>query len=248
MANQKQGPYDVLTQDDENGDDGFTHVHPKSRGKVSSLSCLIVSNTILAILAVGLFVRLSYQSSASTTSMHYTGVGAAQLLQDQLGLASNIIKTYRFFEEDLDDDDFRKGDPYWRALFPKGGGQVFLDDEVVAVYKLPPSLRNPAKGNYTAYMMAGYHSLHCLTGLREVIGKFMAAHKIGEQYDIAEEKWRHTVHCLADLRQLILCNLDETLFIIPEGYIHPGLHQKKVCKDPRPIIEWLEYNYEGRFR
>jgi hypothetical protein len=75
----------------------------------------------------------------------------------------------------------------------------------------------------------------------------MAAHKIGEQYDIPEDKWIHTLHCLADLRQLVFCNFDETLLAF-EGDIHPGYHQKKVCKDMRPINEWLEYNYEGRFQ
>ncbi|KAK5997610.1 hypothetical protein PT974_02974 [Cladobotryum mycophilum] len=235
MASRKEGQYDRLRNDDEDTENADMHFHPGFHGRISSLSCLLISNTILALVIVGLLVRSSYQPPASTASIPYTGVGSVQLLEDQLGLASNVIKTYRFFEDNLDDFDFRKGDPYWSDLFPKGGGQVFLDDEVVAAYKLPPSLRSPTKGNYTAYMMAGYHSMHCLTGLRQVIGKFMAAHKIGEQYDISENKWRHTVHCLADLRQLVLCNLDETLFVFEEGYIHPGYHQKKMLDHLAPV-------------
>lgn len=75
----------------------------------------------------------------------------------------------------------------------------------------------------------------------------MAAHMVGEQYDITDHKWLHTVHCLADLRQVLFCNFDETLLNF-EAKIHPGYHQEKVCKDLRPIDEWLEYNYEGKFQ
>lgn len=74
----------------------------------------------------------------------------------------------------------------------------------------------------------------------------MEAHKVGGQYDIPDEIWEHTVHCLSDLRQVLLCNIDETLLVISD-VIHPGYLQKKVCKDLDPIVEWLEYNFEGKF-
>jgi hypothetical protein len=80
-----------------------------------------------------------------------------------------------------------------------------------------------------------------------VLGKFMEAHSKGEQYDITEHKWQHTMHCLSDMRQVLFCNFDEHLLTF-EGTIHPGYHQKKVCKNMQPINEWLEYNYEGKFQ
>jgi hypothetical protein len=75
----------------------------------------------------------------------------------------------------------------------------------------------------------------------------MAAHIIGEQYNITQHDWLHTVHCVADLRQVLFCNFDETLMPYEET-VHPGYHQQKVCKNMRPIDEWLEYNYEGKFQ
>lgn len=75
----------------------------------------------------------------------------------------------------------------------------------------------------------------------------MEAHLKGEQYDVPPRKWLHSVHCLSDLRQVVLCNLDETLFTFTED-IHPGFHQPKVCKDLRPIDAWLEWNYEGKYK
>ncbi|KAL7928723.1 hypothetical protein V8C35DRAFT_317364 [Trichoderma chlorosporum] len=250
MASRKEGEYDPLTEDDQDRESADIHVRPriKSKSKLSTLGCLIVSNTLLALVIVGLLVRNSHQLRKSSSPIPYTGVSTERLLEEQLGLASSVVKTYMFAEEGLDDFDFMKGDPFWAALFPKGGGQVFLDDETVAAYKLPPVLRNPAKGNYSAYMMAGYHSLHCVTGLRQVIGRFVAAHRVGEQYEMPQKTWLHTIHCLADLRQLVLCNIDETLMSIEDETVHPGYHQKKICKDDRPIVEWIEWNYEGKFQ
>jgi hypothetical protein len=74
----------------------------------------------------------------------------------------------------------------------------------------------------------------------------MEAHKVGGQYDIPGPVWEHTLHCLADIRQALLCNLDETLLVI-SATIHPGYHQNKVCKDLGPVFEWLEWNFEGKF-
>ncbi|KAH6647200.1 hypothetical protein BKA67DRAFT_663539 [Truncatella angustata] len=247
MASQKEDQYGRLMHDEEHSENVDKELYPRFQWKISPVICLLISNTFLALVIVGLLARLSYQPTASTTSIPYTGVGPVQLLEDQLGVVSNVIQTYRFAEDNLDDLDFRKGDPYWRALFPKGEGQVYLEDEVIASYKLPPSMRNPAKGNLTAYLMAGYHSLHCIGSIRQSLGRFMAAHIIGEQYDITQHDWLHTVHCVADLRQVLLCNFDETLMPY-QATIHPGYHQKKVCKNMRPIDEWLEYNYEGKFQ
>lgn len=117
MASRKEGQYGRLTHDEE-GESADIQVHTGFHGKISSLGCLLISNTILALVIVGLLVRFSYQPSASTTLIPYTGVGSVQLLEDQLGLSSNVVQTYRFFEDKLDDQDFKKADPYWRALFP----------------------------------------------------------------------------------------------------------------------------------
>lgn len=180
MTSQKERLYGSLSQDGDSED--ADNVYPGTHGRSFLLRSLLVLNTILALVVVGLVARILSQFH-ETTPTHYDGVGSVQLLDDQRGFTSKVIKTYRFFEENLDDYDFGKGDPYWAALFPcksgartkspgrvltvnaAGGGQLLLDDDVVASYKLPNSLRVPEKGNHSAYMMAGYHSLHCLVSL-----------------------------------------------------------------------------------
>jgi hypothetical protein len=118
LTSRKDDQYGRLIQDDNNIEnvdkDQFTRYHRK----ISPLDYLLISNIFLALVIVGLLARISFQHSTSTTSIPYTGVGPVQLLEDQLGVTSTVIKTYRFAEDNLDDLDFRKGDPYWRALFP----------------------------------------------------------------------------------------------------------------------------------
>jgi hypothetical protein len=119
MASRKEGQYGPLMHDDADSEKAHNDIPPGFRGKFSSLSCLLISNTILVLVVLGLLARNFYQPLAPATSpIPYTGVGAVQLLEDQLGVASNVIQTYRFFEDKLDDFDFKKGDPHWRALFP----------------------------------------------------------------------------------------------------------------------------------
>lgn len=55
--------------------------------------------------------------------------------------------------------------------------------------------------------------------------------------------WRHMRHCLADLRQTVLCNFDETLFSAPDLEHHPGQEQLRLCKKLDPIDSWLIEHY-----
>lgn len=119
ITGQKERHYGRLIQD-EDGEKADVHVHPGVLGRSSLLSWSLISNTILGLVVVGLLARMLSQPAVSTvnTSTHYHGVGPVQLLEDQRGVTSKVIKTYRFFEDNLDDEDFGKGDPYWAALFP----------------------------------------------------------------------------------------------------------------------------------
>jgi hypothetical protein len=64
----------------------------------------------------------------------------------------------------------------------------------------------------------------------------------GKEYDI-NRRWLHTKHCLADLRQYIMCHFDETLLVAEDLIHHPGHEQLKLCKQIDPINSWLEENY-----
>ncbi|KAH8886212.1 hypothetical protein GQ53DRAFT_828214 [Thozetella sp. PMI_491] len=243
LASQKERLYNPLTEDRESDDENY--VPPRIPNK-SPLTWSFVLNFILALLVVGLTTRILSQPTGSPAVSRVDDVLPFSIRDDYYGISSKVLKTYSFLEDDFDDDNFTKSDPYWEALFPLGGGQLLLEDQVVAAYKLPPTLRVPEKGNQSAYMIAGYHSLHCVTAIRTMLAKFMEAHRTGTKLDMTDDWWEHTMHCLADLRQLVLCSMDETLYVISD-VIHPGYHQKKVCKDLGPIDKWLEYNFEGKF-
>lgn len=118
MTSEKDDQYGRLMHDDEDSETAEKDIHPRFQRKTSSLSFLLISNTLLALVVLGLLARTFFHPSLSTPSLPYTGVGQAQLLEDQLGVHSKVVKTYRFYEENLDDLDFRKGDPFWEALFP----------------------------------------------------------------------------------------------------------------------------------
>jgi hypothetical protein len=52
------------------------------------------------------------------------------------------------------------------------------------------------------------------------------------------ETWGHTKHCLGELRQSLLCNLDETLLAQSDQLHDPGDGQQLQCKDLKAINEW----------
>jgi hypothetical protein len=120
MASRKEGQYGRLMHDDEESENSDKDIQPgfQRKRKISFLSCLLVSNTVLALIVVVLFARTFSQPSVSTISIPYTGIGSAQRLEDQFRMESKVVQTYRFYEENLDDFDMSKGDPYWAALFP----------------------------------------------------------------------------------------------------------------------------------
>jgi hypothetical protein len=119
MGSQKWHQYGRLTQD-EASEKVDELENPRVFRGGFILCWSLMSNTIFALLVIVLLARTSSQPTISTANMsgRYSGVGPVQLLQDQRGLTSKVIKTYRFFEDELDGEDFAKGDPYWAALFP----------------------------------------------------------------------------------------------------------------------------------
>lgn len=126
MASEKDDQYGRLMHDDDS-ETSEKDLPPRFQRKPSYVSCLLISNILLALVVVALSARSFYRPSASTPALPYTGVSTNQLLQDQLGVHSSVVQTYRFFEENLDDMDFSKGDPYWEALFPSKTDQTWQE-------------------------------------------------------------------------------------------------------------------------
>ena len=56
---------------------------------------------------------------------------------------------------------------------------------------------------------------------------------------VEDEQWTHASHCLGDLRQALLCNLDVTLLAQPAKEASPGDGQSVQCKNLTATIDWL---------
>ncbi|KAH8803008.1 hypothetical protein F5884DRAFT_756310 [Xylogone sp. PMI_703] len=209
----------------------------------------LLVNFALTLGVIGLGASFLWQNYKSTSAVYNNEILSSQLLEKQYGVSIKIPKTYEFFQNDFDPDDFKKGDPYWEALFPndpdterRGNGVVFLSDELVEAYRLPPAARHPQRGNRSVYEIAGYHSLHCLSAVRATTNRLLKAQETSQPYIMDHTRWNHIKHCIGDLRQYLLCNFDETL-LVGHDSIHPGKDQTKLCRDLGPINKWIEGHY-----
>lgn len=178
MVERQEGQYIPIEQ---GGDcEGVDCVHKRVyREILKLLRWSLLMNSILALGVIGLGASLYLQRYKSTLAMYDDEILSSQVLEEQYGVSAKIPTTYKFFQDGFDDDDFTEGDPYWASLFPsktlqksavemtltqdtEGNGVVFLSDELVESYRLPPATRQPQRGNLSVYEIAGYHSLHCL--------------------------------------------------------------------------------------
>jgi hypothetical protein len=142
-----------------------------------------------------------------------------------------------------------RADALWRALFPctlriaanlpsmltnvwseAGNGLVSVskyDREAQGLSETWPDPDTPGNG---LFFMAGYHNLHCLVKIRTSVFQSQAREN-------QSEPWGHIVHCIDQIRQTIMCNIDTTLVPMngPKEFIDGHHH---VCKDYRDVFEW----------
>ncbi|XMA17518.1 hypothetical protein WAI453_010309 [Rhynchosporium graminicola] len=218
-------------------------IHAKARNTRAKILILVASIAWLSVFALllGIYHRLANNQKCNC---EINDVGSNLLVGEDVPIINKVARKYHYLEDKLDDDDFSVTDPVWADLFPVGGGIVYLSQEYIESRRLPISTISPNRpGNKSVYEIAGYHSLHCVSALRANLWRAKGALEGGLPYDM-EEYWYHTVHCLADLRQYIMCNFDETLMRVEDLIHHPGQEQLKLCKDTGPIDRWLETNYQ----
>ncbi|KAL7928123.1 hypothetical protein V8C35DRAFT_285500 [Trichoderma chlorosporum] len=88
------------------------------RANLTLLRWSFFMNFVLALVVVGLGVSLSLHYHQSSVQPPNYEIESGRLLEDQYGVSAKIARPYEFFESGFDDDDFRKGDPFWAGLFP----------------------------------------------------------------------------------------------------------------------------------
>ncbi|KAH6717964.1 hypothetical protein DL95DRAFT_332213 [Leptodontidium sp. 2 PMI_412] len=123
-----------------------------------------------------------------------------------------------------------QADSLWRDLFPSGNGLVSVSKSDREAHGLSETWPDPDTPGNGLFFMAGYHNLHCLAKIRTSVFQSQAQKN-------QSEPWAHVVHCIDQIRQTIMCNIDTTLVPMsgPKEFIDGHYH---VCKDYRDVFEW----------
>ncbi|XXH04030.1 hypothetical protein Hte_010441 [Hypoxylon texense] len=185
--------------------------------------------------------------------------------------AHDIQTTFHFDWTDLQPggNESRYADQKWEGLFPRmynplisssmgfeakknslegGGGRVALSQDTVGRLSLPTSVPAAQDPEKRVYQIAGYHQLHCLDKIRDVL------HDISDlQNGIVREdampylngsNWDHVLHCVEGVRQGLVCRIDETLLPVKETWppIGDGSSQQRTCKNAPALRDWAERN------
>ncbi|KAG5348649.1 hypothetical protein C0989_009210 [Termitomyces sp. Mn162] len=118
----------------------------------------------------------------------------------------------------------------WASVFPRGHGFVKGGED------------------QQFYAISMYHQMHCLNSFRRL---FNSVHPRNVSRSNSEHKTKHAMHCLAYLRQMVLCSADTTLepaFAAQDtdgrktqaAYGSGVTHQ---CRDWVQVREYAEGNY-----
>ncbi|KAL8688493.1 MAG: hypothetical protein Q9218_005612 [Villophora microphyllina] len=143
---------------------------------------------VLNIFLVVMYLQLMSQAARSGRSRY------AQLAYDH-PLAWQSSSTYY-------GEDKAIADRSWDAI-SIDNGTVALDDSYVKEMELPMSQRFPWDEGKGLYLLNGFHSLHCLKTVRQLVLEF-------DRGLDQSEPTEHILHCLDALRQDIICYADDT--------------------------------------
>ncbi|KAI1379816.1 hypothetical protein F4677DRAFT_407723 [Hypoxylon crocopeplum] len=200
--------------------------------------------TILAIvlgtLLVGTNIGWAYAFAKAASN---------QPIQNYYG-ARDIQTTFHFDWVNLQpgEDESRYADAKWEELFPSGGGRVALSQDIVEKLSLPASVPAAQDPEKRIYQIAGYHQLHCLDKIRDVLYDVSDLQK-GIVRDDANpylngSNWDHVLHCVEGVRQGLACRIDESLLPVKETWppIGDGSGQLRTCKNASALRHWAERN------
>ncbi|KAI9814387.1 MAG: hypothetical protein M1827_003243 [Pycnora praestabilis] len=100
-------------------------------------------------------------------------------------------------------------------------------------HNLASTFLEPDNEENGLYVMAGFHILHCLAIIRASLQHYKA-----DENQTAP--WPHVVHCVDQLRQTLMCDVDTTLLYVVDGGKKFADGQVHVCKDYWRLHHWLD--------
>ncbi|KID94013.1 hypothetical protein MAJ_10007, partial [Metarhizium majus ARSEF 297] len=129
-------------------------------------------------------------------------------------------------------DDHTIEDPMWDSPeYDWYLGWVALQNDVAQSKGLPTAMHWPWDSSRSIYILHGFHSLHCVFLLRDVIMQY---------HDNKTQTWPygHVTHCLHVLREDVMCAADDTPRYTGrlhaqenETVVESGIGQVRMCRD-----------------
>ncbi|KFG85751.1 hypothetical protein MANI_114555 [Metarhizium anisopliae] len=129
-------------------------------------------------------------------------------------------------------DDHTIEDPMWDSPeYDWYLGWVALQNDVAQSKGLPTAMHWPWDSSRSIYILHGFHSLHCVFLLRDVIMQY---------HDNKTQTWpyEHVTHCLHVLREDVICAADDTPRYTGrlhaqenETVVESGIGQVRMCRD-----------------
>lgn len=167
-----------------------------------------------------------------------------QLLGDMTGVGPRFPQRLTKFEPDMSYAPLNSSEFFtdevldkWTSLIPKGTGYQLIVDMHHQYHDLPEPLDWP--NGMTVYTTSVTHQLHCLFIMAQTYSGLKSGHEIPDDHN------RHVAHCIAYLRQAIMCSADTALegrpTTLPEGSVNSdGWDATHVCKDYSQVKDYLE--------
>ncbi|KAI9711763.1 MAG: hypothetical protein M1820_001908 [Bogoriella megaspora] len=108
---------------------------------------------------------------------------------------------------------------------------VALDDAYVSEHDLPRSSRWAWDDTKGRYFLKVFHQLHCLKYIRRTLIDYQRGRPLVT--DVL-----HAYHCLASLRQDIMCMADDTPMPSGDEIAQIGDGQVMMCRDYAALVAW----------
>ncbi|ESZ91308.1 hypothetical protein SBOR_8307 [Sclerotinia borealis F-4128] len=122
-------------------------------------------------------------------------------------------------------------DAAWESFTTNGF--VAIPHNEAADFGLPLAEDFPDDPSKGVYVLSGFHQVHCVIYLRDVITDLRAGKSV-------DEKLIHLNHCYDALRQEIQCHADDTPLYAPYRSKLTGNGQFRRCRDWKALTTWAQ--------
>jgi len=203
------------------------HVFLKQRNTQRRLKLVLVVLSVFILVTNGLWAWLYNQNKSTPSTSSPMQQEAGTVYPPSRSIRHPIYQNTEFNEEG---ENKQRADHLWHSIFPVGNGVLSLNMFDAKANGLHETTVDPLNHTNGLYIMAGFHTIHCVTVLRNALWHY----RLGENQTAP---WSHNVHCLDMIRQTLMCNLDTTIMWTwdPETFADGQL---RVCKDYWEIHHW----------